>query len=616
MFFDNRTTTLERAVLQNSVQSKRSSIWCPFRLQKGQKGKEAFTGHPLCRIITKCCSRVFPKSKVTDMEEVLIGFLKQAPHKPGGPKYKKPVRKGQTISQEELESEQINLFKITLILLILVLSILFFCCCKVNVQRFDESAHTLSSLVSWDIYWKDAHLSWNETEYNGVSSFHMKASTVWMPDISIINAVEDQWLDWEDDILQVWSSGDVMWIPIRKIDTICEVNVLAYPFDIQKCNIELEGWIHNIENIILKPEGKGYTYSYYKHNSAWELRSMSTFPYNKTVLGTGYSRLQWTIIMVRRWPYHILIVFFLFLLVMILNMMSFIIPDDSGEKLGYCVDLFLTLIVCLSFISEIMPSTSENIPYITILIAYQVFTSALITATSCLVVYIIKMGEKDDKIENLTSLENKNKKREIESEIKQARTKVNRHLDKLQNDLMKELIAVEQKERSKIQKQITTSVQKFRDINVNSDQCDLFIHKRKDRQAQIIVALPTRKIENLTMTLQTRISIELTNVRGCSVLPDCMMVFSCYFKDIIIVFQSDRSKDFEINKFGSTFNMVFIGDDSIAVTSGESDQINVINLKKRKVCKTIKVHSNNYGVVYKDGHLIYCAEEKDYRCLV
>ncbi|CAC5418066.1 unnamed protein product [Mytilus coruscus] len=90
----SRTTTLERAVLQNSVQSKRS----------------------------KCCSRVFPKSKVTDMEEVLIGFLKQAPHKPGGPKYKKPVRKGQTISQEELESEQINLFTVNGIILNFLLS--------------------------------------------------------------------------------------------------------------------------------------------------------------------------------------------------------------------------------------------------------------------------------------------------------------------------------------------------------------------------------------------------------------------------------------------------------------------------------------------------------------
>ncbi|CAG2224267.1 unnamed protein product [Mytilus edulis] len=53
----------------------------------------------------KCCARVFPKSKVSDMEEVLIDFLKQAPHKPGGPKYKKPARKGQTITQDELESE-------------------------------------------------------------------------------------------------------------------------------------------------------------------------------------------------------------------------------------------------------------------------------------------------------------------------------------------------------------------------------------------------------------------------------------------------------------------------------------------------------------------------------
>ncbi|VDI56278.1 Hypothetical predicted protein [Mytilus galloprovincialis] len=81
-----------------------NQLWAKYSL-KGQKGKEAFTGHPLCRIVMKCCARVFPKSKVSDMEEVLIDFLKQAPHKPGGPKYKKPARKGQTITQDELESE-------------------------------------------------------------------------------------------------------------------------------------------------------------------------------------------------------------------------------------------------------------------------------------------------------------------------------------------------------------------------------------------------------------------------------------------------------------------------------------------------------------------------------
>ncbi|XP_052084448.1 uncharacterized protein LOC127721687 [Mytilus californianus] len=284
--------------------------------------------------------------------------------------------------------------------------------------------------------------------------------------------------------------------------------------------------------------------------------------------------------------------------------------------------------------------------------------------------------------ENLTSLEDK--KNEIEAEIKQTRIKVNRHRDKLQDDLMKELIAVEETEKSKIQKllvslstkekeiteyqanianikqhasklqtylvmkhiekdipaeekfiqslakndtanqinisfqinqslqQVTTSLQNFGYINVTSDQCDFSIQKRKHKQAQIIVhvALPTRQIENLTLTLQKRIITKLTAVRGCSMLPDGRMVFTCYFKHNVIVLQSDGSIDFAINKFGNTFDVVFIGDNYIAVTSGDSDKINIIDLKKRKVKKTIKVNSNNAGVVYKDGYLIYCAGEK------
>ncbi|CAC5364543.1 unnamed protein product [Mytilus coruscus] len=78
----------------------------------------------------------------------------------------------------------------------------------------------------------------------------------------------------------------------------------------------------------------------------------------------------------------------------------------------------------------------------------------------------------------------------------------------------------------------------------------------------------------------------------------------------IIVLKSDGSKDFEISKIGSTFDVVFIGDDSIAVTSGNSKTINIIDLEKQKLKKSIKVDSHNYGTVYKDGHMIYCVREK------
>ncbi|XP_052087503.1 uncharacterized protein LOC127724560 [Mytilus californianus] len=282
--------------------------------------------------------------------------------------------------------------------------------------------------------------------------------------------------------------------------------------------------------------------------------------------------------------------------------------------------------------------------------------------------------------DNLKSLEVK--RREIEAEIKQTRTKLNTRLDKLQDEIMKELMAAEQTESRKLQKllstlktketeiteyqtnicnikqhaselqtflaikhiekdlkvqekfirsitdsdatnqvnisyqvnkslqQITESVQKFAEISISSVRCDLSIRKRKDRQAQITVALPTRNIDNLILTLQKRINTGSSNVRGCSMLPGGRMIFSSFTQKKISVFKSDGSKDFEMNNAEGTFDLVFIGDDSIAVTSGCSKKINIIDTKNNKLKKTLSVNSYNGGVVYKDGHLIYCGREK------
>ncbi|CAG2236281.1 unnamed protein product [Mytilus edulis] len=270
--------------------------------------------------------------------------------------------------------------------------------------------------------------------------------------------------------------------------------------------------------------------------------------------------------------------------------------------------------------------------------------------------------------ENLTLLENK--KREIEAEIKQSRVHINHHLDKLQDDLINELVRVEQQENRKIEKLLTTLkkkesdiievqeniasikkhapdlqtfltmkniekdisteekfiqlittsgstnqvnisfqinkslqeisaiVQNFGEINVSSDPCDFPIQKRKDRQAQIMVTFPTRNIDNLTLKLQKRINTAgLSNVHSCSLLPGDKMVFSSSSQQKIKVLKSDGSKDFQIKKIGPTFNVVFSGDDSIAVTSGCSNQINIIDLKKHKLKKSITVNSYNSGLM-------------------
>ena len=204
-------------------------------------------------------------------------------------------------------------------------------------------------------------------------------------------------------------------------------------------------------------------------------------------------------------------------------------------------------------------------------------------------------------------------KRIAESEIRELRTKINNHLDKVQEDLMKELTngeakitgktcelltSLEEREKylaeyqtnvvnikqyaSDLQtflamkqlesgiethdislhalvnsacqttlsckidtrlKHIITSIEKFGEVVVESSHCEVSFVRRRDKQAQMIVAdLPP--IDGIQLNLKQTINVgrqgisrlvdtirnwirNEQNITGCSFLPDGRMVFSC-----------------------------------------------------------------------------------------
>ncbi|XP_063425533.1 uncharacterized protein LOC134709294 [Mytilus trossulus] len=167
--------------------------------------------------------------------------------------------------------------------------------------------------------------------------------------------------------------------------------------------------------------------------------------------------------------------------------------------------------------------------------------------------------------------------------------------------------------------QITASVQRCVEMKVISNPCNLSIQKKKDRQAQTSLTHFTKNIDSLTLTLQKHINTGLKNVRGCSLLPGGRMIFSCFTQSKLSVFNSVGQLDFEIKNIDDPFDLVYIGNDCVAVSSGKSLPINVINIKKNKREKTIKVSTfsdgvkDNDGVAYLDGNLIYCGREEGLR---
>jgi light-regulated signal transduction histidine kinase (bacteriophytochrome) len=71
-------------------------------------------------------------------------------------------------------------------------------------------------------------------------------------------------------------------------------------------------------------------------------------------------------------------------------------------------------------------------------------------------------------------------------------------------------------------KTITTNIQKFGEVVVESISCELTFARKKNKQAQMMVAeiSPPLSVDNIQLKLKQKININGRNIRGCSLLPD------------------------------------------------------------------------------------------------
>ncbi|CAC5403797.1 unnamed protein product [Mytilus coruscus] len=168
-------------------------------------------------------------------------------------------------------------------------------------------------------------------------------------------------------------------------------------------------------------------------------------------------------------------------------------------------------------------------------------------------------------------------------------------------------------------KNIAIDIKSFGEIIVVNEPNKIMINRQKDQQAQQLIATPVPKsIDNLTLKLRQTVNTNATNVRGCTILPDGRMMFTCYLQHKVIAINRDGTKDFEI-KVDRSFDILYEGNNIIVVTSGcypGSNFINFIDIETRKVAKKLDVGSYNEGAVLTtQGTLIYCARENGLRTI-
>ena len=163
-------------------------------------------------------------------------------------------------------------------------------------------------------------------------------------------------------------------------------------------------------------------------------------------------------------------------------------------------------------------------------------------------------------------------------------------------------------------KNITTSIQKFAEVVVESKPCEIMFIRSKDKQAQMMVAdlSPPMSVGNIQLNLKQKINTKGTNIRGCSLLPDGRMVFSCYSSDTVRFINKEGIESFQISKDktgSSTYDTVYIRyNNSVAVSNGYRSNrcIAIIDIESKEVMTTISMDTDICGMAVRGRTIYYC----------
>ena len=246
-----------------------------------------------------------------------------------------------------------------------------------SVTSLDELTGILVTVCIISVHWIDNNLIWEPEDHGNITDVILNKSLIWVPGLVVINpAAKVERLGVTTAQIHVTRYGRVTWEFGHVIHTTCDIDVTYFPFDTQECALELMPIGLRCEDMNLTSHDINTLL--FSKNNAWVLKSTSV---TMARLGSK-TYAKYLLMLERRYTFYILNLFSPVLILAFLNAMVFMLPADSGERVGYAITCLLSLSVYMTFAEENLPNSSQPLPIITfILLAYIVISTLISVGT-------------------------------------------------------------------------------------------------------------------------------------------------------------------------------------------------------------------------------------------
>ncbi|XP_061612094.1 5-hydroxytryptamine receptor 3A-like isoform X2 [Phyllopteryx taeniolatus] len=231
-----------------------------------------------------------------------------------------------------------------------------------------EKTQTFIPLLWTMMSWTDERISWDPDEFCGITEISLPTDMLWIPDIIILEMVEKD-NSQHNPYMIVKHNGTVLLDQDIRAVSMCMMDVYKFPFDTQRCNISLVSAMFKYEQLRVIPvvnssRATDSTKAMLHSQGEWEFLHLSVSNNNISFNDQVWEKLVYTFVIKRRPLLHVINFLLPIFFFLCLDLASYFIPDQHGEKLGLKVTMLLAISVLLLILNDILPSVSNKTPLI------------------------------------------------------------------------------------------------------------------------------------------------------------------------------------------------------------------------------------------------------------
>lgn len=262
-----------------------------------------------------------------------------------------------------------------------------------NLQEIDAVEGTVSLTGYFQVSWNDPNLVWDGAAYNYIYSMQVPENTIWTPPLINTNSAREmKLLGIEGLLATVVYDGNITWYPGQNLKFSCNIDTTYFPFDEQECGLSFIAWGYGAYDLLLYSSFKTAQTQLYNENSEWDLLRTSV-QISNSISGNIAT---FTFAFKRKPVFLVTTLILPASLLSLLNIAVFLLPQDSGERVGFSITLLLAVVVYLTIAQGLLPATATpRLSSIYILLMINLITSGLILVS---VIISAKFYYKPEKI--------------------------------------------------------------------------------------------------------------------------------------------------------------------------------------------------------------------------